>query len=240
MSKNDSAPVVDQKLALGLFLDALLREPQPEPEAETETETPAVTVVEAPVEVDADVAVEAEVDVAPAPPVTATAGDTLGEPASAVDYRRPDWADAPFQALLFNAGGLTLAVPLIELSGVLEWPGELTAMPGHADFYLGLARHLDRNVPVVDTARLVLPDKVLARLPADPLERLTRIVLIDEARWGLACDSVGEVITLAPDAVRWREGRPSRPWIAGTLVEEMCALIDAPVFAGRLGEGFKA
>jgi len=236
MSKNDSAPVVDQKLALGLFLDALLREPQPAPE--TEAETPAVTVVEAPVAT--PVEVEAEVDVEPAPPDTATAGDTLGETASATDYRRPDWADAPFQALLFNAGGLTLAVPLIELSGVLEWPGELTAMPGHADFYLGLARHLDRNVPVVDTARLVLPDKVLARLPADPLERLTRIVLIDEARWGLACDSVGEVITLAPDAVRWREGRPSRPWIAGTLVEEMCALIDAPVFAARLGEGFEA
>ncbi|HEB59881.1 MAG TPA: chemotaxis protein CheW [Gammaproteobacteria bacterium] len=237
MSKKDTATVVDQKLALGLFLDALLREPEVETVTETETEVaearPAEVVHEMPAETPVEIPEETPAEIAV--PVAEEAAPTA---ILAPDYRPPEWADAPFQALLFHAGGLTLAVPLIELAGVLEWPEELTAMPGHADFYLGLARYLENNVPVVDTARLVLPDKVLVRLPADPLERVTRIVLIDEGRWGLACDSVGEVITLQPGAVRWRETRPSRPWIAGTLVDEMCALLDSAVFAARLGEGF--
>ena len=148
----------------------------------------------------------------------------------------PDWCQHEFQAMLFKVAGLTLAVPLVDLNGVVECDLEdVSALPGHADFYLGLMKHLDKNVPLVDTARFVLPADKLSTLAGDePSERITRVVMIHDCQYGLACDEVNEVITLNPDEVRWRTQRTQRRWLAGTVVEHMCALIDATAFAELL------
>ncbi len=149
-----------------------------------------------------------------------------------------DWRQHDFQAMLFKVAGLTLAVPLVDLNGVVECNlDDVAAMPGHADFYLGLMKHLDKNVPLVDTARFVLPaDKLSTLTGDDPYARITRAVMIQDCQYGLACDEVNEVVTLSPDAVRWRTQRTQRRWLAGTVVEHMCALIDATAFAELLAE----
>ena len=149
---------------------------------------------------------------------------------------KPEWAESDFQVMLFKVAGLSLAVPLVELNGIVECDlSEVTAMPGHADFYLGLMNHLDKTVPLVDTARFVLPpDKLTALAGDNPQERITRVVMINDCQYGLACDEVNEVVTLSPDDVRWRTQRTRRRWLAGTVVEHMCALIDANAFAELL------
>ena len=143
-----------------------------------------------------------------------------------------------FQAMLFKVAGLTLAVPLVELNGIVEWNADkLTKMPGHKEFYLGLLTHLDKTIPVIDTALFVLPAKKHAELLEQEInERVTRIVLIDDGRYGLACDEVNEVITLQPDEVRWRSKQTKRQWLAGTVIEHMCALIDASSLSALLQE----
>lgn len=149
---------------------------------------------------------------------------------------RPEWAEGEFQAMLFKVAGLTLAVPLVELHGIVEWDSEkITQMPGHTDFYIGLMTHLDKKIPVVNTARLILPPDKLTKLAGEEsLQRISRIVLINDSQYGLACDEVNEVITLRPDEVKWRTKRTQRPWLAGTVVEHMCALLDAQAFAELL------
>ena len=52
------------------------------------------------------------------------------------------------------------------------------------------------------------------------------------APWGLAVDSVNQPITLQPDDVKWRGDRSKRPWLAGTVKDHMCALLDIP----RIGQ----
>ncbi len=152
------------------------------------------------------------------------------------ETQQPLWAQGPFQAMLFKVAGLTLAVPLVELNGVVEWREDaVTEMPGHADFYLGLMPHLGQKVALIDTARLVLPpDKLRALAGDDPRARIKRIVLINDSKYGLACDDVAEVISLKPADVRWRTSRTQRRWLAGTVIEHMCALIDASAFAQML------
>ncbi len=149
---------------------------------------------------------------------------------------RPEWAEDEFQAMLFKVAGLTLAVPLVELHGIVEWDSEkITQMPGHTDFYIGLMTHLDKKIPIVNTARLILPPDKLTKLAGEePLQRISRIVLINDSQYGLACDEVNEVITLRPDEVKWRSKRTQRRWLAGTVVEHMCALLDAQAFAELL------
>lgn len=170
-------------------------------------------------------------------PVIAESPEPEPEPEPAAEILgKPDWAEHEFQAMLFKVAGLTLAVPLVDLNGVIEWDEErITTMPGHAEFYLGLMTHLGKNIPLVDTAKLVLPPEKIRLLAGDdPLARLTRIVLINDSAYGLACDDVNEVITLKPEDVRWRTSRTQRRWLAGTVVEHMCALIDASAFASLL------
>lgn len=88
---------------------------------------------------------------------------------------------------------------------------------------------------------MVLPVKKQAELiDENPRERVKHIVLIDNYRWGLACDKIGEVITLQPDEVRWRSDTSSRKWLAGTVIDHMCALLNSEAFATMLLKGQSA
>ena len=189
--------------------------------SEAKIETPVVLPV-----------IEKEIELKPQPNVKE---ETLMKPAV------PEWANEPFQILLFEVAGLKLAVPLIELSSVIRWNDNITEMPGSADFYMGILQHLNYRVAVIDTAKMVLPiNKQHELIGEDPRERVKHIVLIDDYRWGLACDKIGEVITLQPEEVRWRHSKSTRGWLAGTVIDHMCALLNSEGFAAMLVKGQSA
>jgi purine-binding chemotaxis protein CheW len=136
---------------------------------------------------------------------------------------RPAWAQQRFECLLFKVAGLTLAVPLVELGGVLEIEEELRPLFGQPDWFLGLLPSKTAGtVKAIDTARWVMPEKY----PEDACKLFKYLILVGSSEWGLACHSVEEAITLEPHQVRWRNDRSRRPWLAGTVVEHMCAILD--------------
>lgn len=146
----------------------------------------------------------------------------------------------PFQILMFNIAGLNLAVPLVELSGVLEWPDTVTEMPGHATFFLGLVQHHGHQVPIIDLAQIIFPEEKLSKISTkNRLHSINKIVLIDNAKWGLACDSVQQVLKIEPEQVRWRVKQHTRRWLAGTVIDHMCALLDSTQLAELLCEGYR-
>ena len=221
--------LLDQQLALSAYLEALLGEtPEPVP-VESAPSCPAVQL--APDPVMAPVVKEATPVAAPAPgpqavvtPVARATG-------------RPAWARTEFQCLLFQVAGLTLAVPLTALNGVLPLDLDaVTPMPGHSALFLGLIDHLGQQVRVVDTAQVVLPPERLAATGA-ATGRASHLVLIGEGRWGLAASGIGEVISLHPEDVKWRGSLGTRPWLAGTVIQHMCALLEVDAFLEQLGRG---
>jgi len=127
-----------------------------------------------------------------------------------------------FQVLLFKVSGISLAVSLDKLNGILEWK-ELSPMPNRSSCFLGLRAERDRQIKVIDTALIVVPAKFRTN---HVVENLNKVILVGNRHWGLACDEVAEVITLQQDDVRWRGDTSKRPWLAGTVVEHMCALLD--------------
>jgi len=213
-TKSADTGLLDQQLALGAYLESLLCVPAaPEPPA-GESEPMAPT----------------EHGDRPAPETVADAG---GGP----EREHRDWARGRFPCLRFKVGGITLAVPLARLNGVLEWPAEsIRPMPGHSPAFLGVLAHQGRQVKVIDTRYHVIPSDRRDREPAGE-RRPRRIVLIGDGQWGLACDEVEEVMELAPEEVKWRSASGKRPWLAGTVIAHMCALIDADAFARLLREG---
>ena len=256
-----------EKDALGVYLESLLRERGAEEPASTEAlesaPEPAQGVAEARTEPPAapEPARESVAEPAPRPertPTTEARAMPVVEPAPAPAPEdevtpnlpavipdeaepgpwegMPEWGKEPFQALLFSLSGLTMAIPLAELAGVLEWPGNITALPNHSPWYRGLIHHLGQTVPVIELAQLVVPERIRGQYQAEEGEQ-RRIILIDDGRYGLACDGVDEVITLEPESVRWRTSRTRRKWLAGTVIERKCALLDARGLAHLLVHG---
>ena len=90
---------------------------------------------------------------------------------------------------------------------------------------------------VVDTARFVLPADRAGQLSDDAAERMQHLVMIDDGRWALACSRIGDVIELDRDDVKWRGSNSKRLWLAGTVIERMCALLDVDQLALELTEG---
>lgn len=149
----------------------------------------------------------------------------------------PDWAQQGFQSLMFSVMGLHLSVPLDKLNGVIPWDlDKIVPMPGHSENFLGLLRHLDQNVKVIDLARLVVPEDNHSDMPA-AADRVKHILLIDDGRWGLACDSINEILQLKVRDVRWRTLAGKRLWLAGTVIDKLCALLELDALVKLLETG---
>lgn len=136
----------------------------------------------------------------------------------------PQWAQSRFDVLLFKVSGLTLAVPLISLGQIQPITDELTPLFGQADWFMGLQPTPQGKIRTVNTAKFVMPERY-----DDGFVKSARyVVSINGVPWGLAVDSVNQPISLMPDQVKWRGDRSKRPWLAGTVKEHMCALLDIP------------
>ena len=206
---------LDQQLALSAYFEVMLQ-------------AEVVQQSEVPADVEAVPAMPAE----KTPAVEQSGLVKAGSVASV-----PDWATTRFQALLFDVAGLTLAVPLIKLKGVVPNEAGLTPMPGHSPLFLGVVPYQGIRAKVVDTALFILPQEHSAQLDADAAERSAHLVMIDEGRWALACDSIGEVIDLETKDVKWRGANGKRAWLAGTVIEQMCALLDIDALTDELVNG---
>lgn len=223
--------------AIASYLDELLHtatstalqeeqvQPEPEPPKPVKTEAKPVirtrprTVVQAPV-----VEQKAPEPVQTEAPVTAPGNDGDVPPA------RPDWSEEPFECLIFTVAGLQLAVPLVLLGAIHRIEEEIRPIPGSPRWYMGIRPDRDHNLRVVDTAEWIMA----GRVPAGARDNYRFVIRLDDSEWGLACDDVAQSFTLRPDEVRWRTARSKRPWLAGTVVDHMCALIDVRTMAHLL------
>ncbi|MGO2353133.1 MAG: chemotaxis protein CheW [Marinomonas foliarum] len=162
------------------------------------------------------------------------------EPVSKISKTDPlPWATGRFECLLFYVGGLKMAVPLVELGGIFQSGSDkLTSIFGQPDWFMGVANVGDFNLRTVDTALWVMPN----HYEGDLKERFKFVIQLDRSDWGVACERVAEAITLEPSQVKWRSDRSKRPWLAGTVIDHMCAILDVQGFIELLDDpknGFK-
>ncbi|WPP01340.1 chemotaxis protein CheW [Pseudomonas sp. HR96] len=178
--------------------------------------------------------VVAEPVVEPLVELHAPAAATGQPPPPASFDGRPDWASEPFECLLFDVAGLTLAVPLVCLGSIYPLAGqELTPLFGQPNWFLGILPTQMGNLKVLDTARWVMPD----RYRDDFQQGLQYVISVQGYEWGLAVHQVSRSLRLDPDEIKWRGQRGQRPWLAGTVIEHMCALLDVAQLAELIASG---
>ncbi len=145
-----------------------------------------------------------------------------------LDNGRPAWAQKRFDVLLFKVSGLTLAVPLISLGQIQPLTEALTPLFGQVDWFMGIQPTPAGKISTVNTAKFVMPE----RYDPEFVKTAKYVISIDGVPWGLAVDAVNQPISLQPEDVKWRTERSRRPWLAGTVKDQMCALLDIP----RIGQ----
>lgn len=243
------------QLALQSYLDGLLQEAAAELADSVSLDEFATAVLEEqvrdarllPREVEVKVEVKVEVPpvvvplvvvpvLAPEVPLSVPVAAVAVEPPPAVLAfdGQPSWAEEPFECLLFDVAGLTLAVPLVCLGTIYPLHDqELTPLFGQPDWFLGILPSQSGNLKVLDTARWVMPD----RYREDFRQGLQYVISVQGYEWGLAVHQVSRSIRLAPSEIKWRTQRTQRPWLAGTVIEHMCALLDVSALAELIASG---
>lgn len=242
------ATVVEVEAALDEFQAAVLEEQARD--AHKAVERPTVTPVAAPVVApvvkapvalaDAPAPVLAPIStIAPllqalVPPVVEVHLPPSNTPPPVETDDRPTWAAEPFECLLFDVAGLTLAVPLVCLGSIYSLAGqELTPLFGQPEWFLGILPSQAGNLKVLDTARWVMPD----RYRDDFRQGLQYVISVQGYEWGLAVHQVSRSLRLDPNEIKWRTHRGQRPWLAGTVIEHMCALLDVAALAELIASG---
>ncbi|UVM48903.1 MULTISPECIES: CheW domain-containing protein [unclassified Pseudomonas] len=193
-----------------------------------------VAVIEAPTPILAPVSTIAPLLQALVPPVVEVHLPPSNTPPPVETDGRPAWAAEPFECLLFDVAGLTLAVPLVCLGSIYSLAGhELTPLFGQPEWFLGILPSQAGNLKVLDTARWVMPD----RYRDDFRQGLQYVISVQGYEWGLAVHQVSRSLRLDPNEIKWRSHRGQRPWLAGTVIEHMCALLDVAALAELIASG---
>lgn len=144
-------------------------------------------------------------------------------------YRQGD-----FQALFFNVGGLTVAVPLIELGGIHNIE-KITSLMGKPDWFKGVMLHREEKINIVDTALWVMPEKCDEKMKNSL--NYQYVIMLSESAWGLTAESLVDTIVLKQDEVKWLDKPGKRPWLAGLVKDKMCALLDVDSLIQLLNDG---
>jgi len=137
---------------------------------------------------------------------------------------------------VFEVAGLTLAVPLARVKDVVTSRSDLAPSPEPVPLLLGVLSYAGGESRVVDTARLILPQDRVTPPGTRPGGQAAQFVVLDEGRWALACSRIGDVVELQHSDVRWRTAAGKRPWLAGTAMEQMCAVLDVDALIGLLAD----
>lgn len=175
---------------------------------------------EAAPEVAKEAVVEPLVSLAPAPAVVPADSEMA---AATTVSGGPDWrAVQGVECLIFKVAGLKLAIPLAVLGGVYNRSEQITPLFGQASWSLGVWQSDEQKLTIVDSAALIMPERGISMAE----QGYDFVIQLDRSPWALACQEICDTMTLTQESIKWRGDCSKRPWLAGTVISEMCALID--------------
>lgn len=139
--------------------------------------------------------------------------------------------ESEFQVLFFALSGLTFAVPLTELGGIHQLDSSLNYLIGKPVWFSGVMTHNDSLFNIVDTAQWINTGQSRDSL------NYSHYVLLGSTDWGLSCEKLLGTETLTTEQVKWRSVEGKRPWLAGMVIDKMCALIHVEELVKLLNSG---
>lgn len=212
-------------------IEKIIRIPEPievTPEPITEDSEVGIEVA---IEIIADDIVEPVIET-----VTQAAPEITKELAVHPLIDQESWSSQGVECLVFSVCGLKLAVPLLFLGGVHEvTPDEVKPLMGQPKWYLGMLHTAEGNLQVIDTASFIMPER--AQTLAE--QGFKYLIQLEKTPWAIACQSIDDTVRLEASEIKWRGDRGKRTWLAGTVIEKMCALVDVSGLLQRVESSCK-
>ena len=191
---------------------------KPEVKVETKVAKPEVKVEAKVAEPEVKVEQVQKIEqVTKAPPQTAE--QRMADKLHAInkDWKNVDLGEQ-FQVLFFLVQGVRFAVPLIDLGGIFECD-KITNLFGKPSWFMGITDVRGDKINIVDTLRWVKPD-----IKQSP-EKYPYLISLGMSPWSIGCDVLEGNRTLTSSQIKWREIPGNRPWLAGIVTAEKCALL---------------
>ena len=140
----------------------------------------------------------------------------------------------------FTVVGLNLALPADKVLTVLDWRDDISFSSNVNSVVLGTFSYNGKMVSLIDSAVLVVPkthpqyDVMISR------KNYRHILILNDERTAITCDSIHEHIELERENVQWRSVNTTHPWLAGTILDYEIALIAPAKLIEILRENYKA
>jgi len=123
----------------------------------------------------------------------------------------------PIQCLMFRVGDNLLALPLIQMAGVVPWRDEFTHLPRSPDWMFGLLRHRECNLRVLDSSKVLGIPAITGQTPG-------HILALADSEWAISCDMLEDVVTLEYGDIQWHQ-LESNTVTLGTIRETLAYLL---------------
>lgn len=137
--------------------------------------------------------------------------------AIAAEWKNVDLGEQ-FQVLFFLVQGVRFAVPLIDLGGIFECE-KITQLFGKPSWFMGITDVRGDKINIVDTLRWVMPEI------KDSPDKYPYLISLGNTDWSIGCDILEGNRTLNKSQIKWREIPGNRPWLAGIVTSDKCAVL---------------
>lgn len=128
-----------------------------------------------------------------------------------------------FKVLLFKIANMTIAIPLVELGGIHKI-SKISKVAKQPSWCKGIMVKGTEKFTCVDASSWLIPHKYDDG--NDTVNECKFGVQLGKTSFLLCCNSISETVELSKDDVKWRENTSTKPWLAGLVKKEMCALMD--------------
>lgn len=162
-----------------------------------------------------DITENSSVDIEPEAQVDLVEVDLESHPDQSSDQL--DISQFPIQCLMFRVGQNLLSLPLIEMNGVVQWTDELTLLPQSPDWVLGILKHRDTNIQVLDSSKVLGIPAITGQTPG-------HILLLSDNASAISCDILEDVVTLEYNDIQWQSGT-GNALVHGTIRETLAYLL---------------
>lgn len=133
-----------------------------------------------------------------------------------------------FQVLLCDIGSQTLAIPLVELGGIMQVE-HFTQRSSKNSWFYGLYVKGEQTFTCINGSKYMsASNEASAKVNEEVANcEYKYLVQLGKSEFALCCHNVATTLEVEKQEVKWRQNITKQPWFAGILKEKMHALIDS-------------
>ncbi len=140
----------------------------------------------------------------------------------------PVWGRRPFDCLTLNISGTRLLIPAAKVDHVECVSDKVTRLPVKNEVMHGILSIRGRSVVIIDLFRLITATTLGDETMHDETTRCSvkHAVVMRDSSYAIASDSIGSMVNLQPESIRWNDSVFNNKYFCGIASEQLCPLLD--------------